>query len=67
MWFWFGAVVAVTAHYALERVDSTFVADYLAAASKAGEVKKWLVENVNRLLGESHTDPDNTTSSPPAV
>ena len=67
MWFWFGAVVGLAAHYALERVDPTFSADYLAAVSKAGEVKKWLVENFNRLLEESHADPDNTTSSPPAV
>lgn len=51
LWFWFGALVGYVAKEDLAKSDPLFGRDYLDAANRAKDVKKWLVESFNNLLG----------------
>ena len=57
MWFWFGALTAVVAREELAKTDPSFGREYLATATQAAEIKKWLGQSFDKLLQERQADP----------
>lgn len=50
MWFWFGAMVVYEAKDVLAVSDPSFAADYMDAADRAADIKRWLAESFSKVL-----------------
>jgi hypothetical protein len=52
MWFWLAATVSHFYRSHLEQHDRSYFETYMAAAADAQEMKRWLIDNYNRVLEE---------------
>lgn len=52
MWFWLTAMVSYFYREAIAKIDKAYFDSYMQTAKEAQNVKKWLVDNFNRLLKE---------------